>query len=369
MRKLFFTLLVLFSSESFSQHTYDEAGNLTFDGVYKYIYNDASRLKEVRIGETGIVKAEYVYNHEGQRIKKVEDGKTCYYITGSTRSCGPSDQNSYFVQGERILESSETGESFFHNDHIGSPFAISDENGIVKTRINYEPYGRALSQTDLSGEYSFSGKELEASEIYYFEARYLSTALGGFSSTDPVLPIVGDAFSMNPYQYANHNPLFYVDSSGEIAIPLIVIVPVLVGILKSNITAATGGKPRDVAASFFSGSIGAATGLIFKNPTYGIAAGAIVEETLESGIGESRLPTLTELSVGTVSSAFGGSVVKGIPNPIGRPASDLLTPRTANNLGENSLFRVKIALIEELLSSTPEAVTNEFIDALFDTHY
>ncbi|MCP4711265.1 MAG: hypothetical protein GY869_21810, partial [Planctomycetes bacterium] len=62
-------------------YTYDPNGNLT-TGDNQYLeYNDANKLVRVRQGDaSGPVIAEYIYDSDGQRIKKIENGVTTYYI-------------------------------------------------------------------------------------------------------------------------------------------------------------------------------------------------------------------------------------------------------------------------------------------------
>ena len=60
----------------------------------------------------------------------------------------------------------------------------------------------------------FSGKERDAETgLDFFEARYLSSAQGRFTSPDPVTGGPGDPQSWN--MYARNNPLLYTDPDGQ----------------------------------------------------------------------------------------------------------------------------------------------------------
>ena len=65
-----------------------------------------------------------------------------------------------------------------------------------------------------------TGKERDAETgLDYFGARYLSSAQGRFTSTDPVISgphKLNDPQNWNLYSYARNNPLRYTDPSGEI---------------------------------------------------------------------------------------------------------------------------------------------------------
>jgi YD repeat-containing protein len=58
--------------------TYDANGNMTSDGSNTYYYNAENQLTSVK-NSLGTTIANYEYNHNGQRFKKVTGDKTEYY--------------------------------------------------------------------------------------------------------------------------------------------------------------------------------------------------------------------------------------------------------------------------------------------------
>ena len=66
----------------------------------------------------------------------------------------------------------------------------------------------------------FTGKERDAETgLDWYEARYYGSALGRFTSTDPIISgphKLKDPQNWNLYTYARNNPLRYTDPSGEI---------------------------------------------------------------------------------------------------------------------------------------------------------
>ena len=54
------------TSNRLNSYTYDAAGNVTYDGVHHYTYDAEGRVLEVDSGST----ASYVYNENGQRVRK-----------------------------------------------------------------------------------------------------------------------------------------------------------------------------------------------------------------------------------------------------------------------------------------------------------
>ncbi len=122
-RKIFLILLLLVFALMFAStvtaitsltYEYDANGNLIKgDGKY-YEYNDANKLVKVRHGDqNGPVIAEYFYDYTGQRIKKVENGVTTYYIGKhyETQTDGSNTQQTsyYFANGERVAKKDALG--------------------------------------------------------------------------------------------------------------------------------------------------------------------------------------------------------------------------------------------------------------------
>src|SRR5690554_7694470 len=63
--------------------------------------------------------------------------------------------------------------------------------------------------------YKFNGKELDdATQMYYYEARYYDPRISIFISVDPLAEK-----TMTPYQYVHNNPIMFTDPTGMIAYP------------------------------------------------------------------------------------------------------------------------------------------------------
>lgn len=82
---------------------------------------------------------------------------------------------------------------FYHNDHLGSPVAITDASGSVVWKADYEPFGKATTTTEtVFNDHKFIGKEIDSETgLYYVVARYYDPSIGRFLTQDPVL-VLGD---------------------------------------------------------------------------------------------------------------------------------------------------------------------------------
>jgi RHS repeat-associated protein len=108
---------------------------------------------------------------------------------------------------------------FYHNDHLGSPLAMTDEDGNVVWRRDYKPFGQEI---DPGGEttfntHTYTGKEFDAETgLYYYGARYYDPVIGRFISVDPADANPSNPQSWNRYVYSLNNPYRYVDPDGKL---------------------------------------------------------------------------------------------------------------------------------------------------------
>lgn len=228
MRKYFLCLTILWilhcmcvTIQAQSVYTYDANGNLTTGDGKFYEYNQANKLVRVRQDNaTGPIIAEYVYDYSGLRIKKIENGVTTYYIDKHYEEEHTAGQRTnrasyYFANGQRVAKKGNSGNlSFIHSDHLGGTNAVTDGTGGLAERIKYYPFGDLRKGGN--ERYSFTGKEKdEATDFYYFEARYYNPGYRHFTQADVIIPNFYNPQSLNRYAYVDSNPLKYIDPSGN----------------------------------------------------------------------------------------------------------------------------------------------------------
>ncbi len=120
--------------------------------------------------------------------------------------------------------------SYLTSDNLGTPRINTDANGNVIARHDYLPFGEELDSTvttvrNINLNYGDDGikKKFTAyerdneSELDFAQARYYSSKLGRFYSTDPIM--ISDAQVSNPqgwnlYAYVGNNPLAFTDPTG-----------------------------------------------------------------------------------------------------------------------------------------------------------
>ncbi len=201
-------------------YEYDANGNLIQgDGKY-YEYNDANKLVKVRHGDqTGPVIAQYFYDYTGQRIKKIENGVTTYYIGKHYKEVRDGTDikktEYYFANGDRVAKKDSSGNVYYyHSDHLGGTNVLTDSGGNLAERIRYYPFGEIREGGN--EKYQFTGKEKDKlTEFYYFEARYYDSDFEHFTQADTVAPNLYDPQDLNRYAYVRNNPLSNIDPSGH----------------------------------------------------------------------------------------------------------------------------------------------------------
>ena len=98
--------------------------------------------------------------------------------------------------------------SYYHKDHLGSNSLVSDSEGEIEYSSDYYPFGESYN-SEGEERYTYTGKELDSSGLYYYGARYYDASLGRFISVDPVPDLL-----FSSYVYVRDNPMKYIDPSG-----------------------------------------------------------------------------------------------------------------------------------------------------------
>jgi RHS repeat-associated protein len=206
---------------------YDENGNLIKKIAPRktaiYIYDSKDNLVEYRDGKN-IVK--YRYDAVGRRVAKTFNNKTTFYVnhilTSSTQVLLELDEEKK-VQAEyiyglgRVMGTLNGVPSFYLTDNLdGNVAAILDKNQTVKAFYEYDSFG--FPQTDssfLSDRFLFAAEDYEAETgLIYLRNRYYDPEIGRFISPDPVFGDIANPQALNPYVYANNNPVNFRDPLG-----------------------------------------------------------------------------------------------------------------------------------------------------------
>lgn len=236
---------VTYLPQSNTDYCYDANGALAevrsgASIIASYLHNVRGKLIELN-NASGAYS--FTYDGNGTRVHKVEPrrfhGRTFLFVTTEPfpfyRVAGQVMEKYYFALGRMITRRIGPGRDavyWYHTEHLSSTTYMTnaDGNELQDAYSEYKPFGGALStsanntggtqanqdtpNSDRSGGFQFTGKELDDTGLYYYGARYYDHVIGRFIEADN---ITLDAWpqALNRYSYVFNNPLKYVDPSGN----------------------------------------------------------------------------------------------------------------------------------------------------------
>jgi RHS repeat-associated protein len=106
---------------------------------------------------------------------------------------------------------------WYHTDQLGTPQALTDEQGSIVWQARYSPFGEVdILIGDVTQPLRFPGQYFdEESGLHYNYFRYYDPAMGRYLRSDPI----GLDGGVNTYAYANNDPLINIDPDGMRALP------------------------------------------------------------------------------------------------------------------------------------------------------
>ncbi|MFF1818576.1 RHS repeat-associated core domain-containing protein [Kribbella sp. NPDC058245] len=216
---------------------YDEVGNTTrrtANGVDEVLEWDASN--QLTGTTKGAASTSAVYDAEGGRLIRRDASGTTLYIGETELHLDKAGQTvtgtRYYGFGDRVVAvRTDSKLSWLLGDLQGTPLTAIDSvtQAVQKRRVT--PYGetRGAAPTDWPGQRDFHGGTNDPDTgLVQLGARQYDKSIGRFISVDSLIDL-SDPRQMNGYTYANHNPISYSDSDGNLL--LAIVVPVLIVVL------------------------------------------------------------------------------------------------------------------------------------------
>jgi RHS repeat-associated protein len=205
---------------TFSQITYDNAGNITIDGKFRqrrYSYDANNRQQSVALTD-GTGKVWAVYDGTGQRVATITNGSISTVMV-------------YDAGGKLVAQygtaTGNGGTQYVFADHQGSTRVVTNQSGGVIARQDYEPFGGELGAVGRRSSDSTSGgvttrqkyagmEQDEMSGMSHTLWRKYDSQSGRWTSPDPYggSMTIADPQSFNRYSYVNNDPVNKIDPVG-----------------------------------------------------------------------------------------------------------------------------------------------------------
>ncbi|MCP9453578.1 MAG: hypothetical protein NNA23_12950 [Nitrospira sp.] len=215
---------------------YDANGNLTSGLGLTLQYDAQNRLISAATASNVVMLAYDGRNRCVRRTVVTQGGGSVVYLVwghaqseqwGLLEERGASGEVlGRYVHGPGIDElvaglTAGGGVMFYHQDHLNSTVAVTDESGALLEQYRYDvfgkpfffaPDGRPRAESAYGVRFLFTGREwLSSLGLYDYRHRVYSPSLGRFLQPDPIDFAAGD---VNLYRYCANKPLKFSDPSG-----------------------------------------------------------------------------------------------------------------------------------------------------------
>ncbi len=202
---------------------FDNNGNTTAEGTRAFTYNQNQRLDWVTEGMS--IFGVYLYNGNGQRVKKLVNGTTTifhYNLTGQimaeSDSAGTISTEYVYLNGQPLAKIEGANTYYYHNDHLGTPQKLTDSTGTVVWAADYKPFGEAtVTVSTITNNLRFPGQYYDAETgLHYNYYRDYNPLIGRYSQADPLGLLKG---SNHLFVYGLNNPVNRSDFYGLVSTP------------------------------------------------------------------------------------------------------------------------------------------------------
>jgi RHS repeat-associated protein len=213
-------------NDRLASDSYDANGNTSAAMGASFSYDFEDHLADVNQG--GIT---YLYDGDGNRVAKKVAGTTIKYLVDTNNPTGHPQVAEEHVGGsvrraytygrslvsQNQLINNQWAVSFYGKDGHGNVRYLTDSNGAVTDRYDYDAFGNLIKQSGSTpNDYLFASEQYDAHlGMTYLRARYLNAQTGRFLTIDPYMGDKGQPQSLHRYSYVANDPVNKLDPTGK----------------------------------------------------------------------------------------------------------------------------------------------------------
>ncbi len=203
--------------------------------------------------------------------------------------------------------------TYIHTDHLGTPVMATHEDGSVKWKNDYQPFGQQVKSTPTDSNVGFTGHLKDKGiGLTYMKGRWYQPESGRFMALDPVwYTEKNPVMSFNRYLYVNNNPYKYVDPDGEFLNFVIgAVIGVVAEVVVQTVVQGKSFGDVDYGAVGTAGMIGALSGGV------GGAAGKLAGNVGKAiwSPASAMKPGISKVVAGALKGAVSGSTGAAVHN-------------------------------------------------------
>ena len=206
---------------------YDAIGNPLSDGTWTYTWQNGRQLQKMQ--KSGVT-AEFVYNADGLRVRKMVNGvATKYTLHGKNvvHMTSGADELHFFYDAQNkpaVVIFNGIAYAYLY-DLQGDVIGLVDNNGTQMVSYTYDAWGKMLSKTGTLAStlgtiqpFRYRGYALdEETELYYNQSRFYNPSIARFITADTTGVLTASLKSLtekNLFAYCDNNPVMRKDIDG-----------------------------------------------------------------------------------------------------------------------------------------------------------
>jgi len=168
----------------------------------------------------GSLTATVQYGVEGERTSVTSGTQNTRFfggyleVTRPTPGAPAQESKSYYAGTIALAQRDAAGTTFNHHDALGSTTLVTTMAGVVQAGYTYDAYGRLVLATGSGGDRRFAGHRPVELGLISMGARLYDPQIGRFLSPDPKRLDPREPRPVDPFSYANGDPVNLVDPEG-----------------------------------------------------------------------------------------------------------------------------------------------------------